>query len=132
MVADCGCSFGWSGGGGGSSSGAPLFLEFTIGTGSGASATSIPANAVPVGVWAQILTVYDPGVTLSVGKSGGSATLLMATGDINTQAVGIYTPPALMGVSWGAGAATVSATVTGASAGGSARIRVEYVLVMPT
>ena len=63
---------------------------------------------------------------MTVGKTGGSATLLLTAADINLQVAGTYYVP-LAGVSWGAGAATVSATVAGGPAAGASSVSVGYV-----
>ena len=107
-------------------SGEVRVIDFAVALVSTASVTPLTANTVPQTIKVQVTTPYSVAATLTVGKTGGSPTLLLSASDVNLQVAGIYYVP-LDGVSWGAGAATISATIAGGPAVGACTITTEYV-----
>ncbi len=112
-----------------SAPGAVAAAQFALALATADSTTALAANATPLRAKVQIVTAYSPGATISIGKAGGGVDLLMVVGDINPQVQGIY-EVSLVGVSWGAGAAVVRATVAGGPAVGAAIVIVEYATVI--
>ena len=90
------------------------------------SATSIPANAVVTETTLDVGTGYTGGTTISIGKAGGSATLLQATTDNLATVVGTY--QSMQNVDWGAGSAAVRVTIVGGPAVGVAKCIVKYTM----
>jgi hypothetical protein len=114
----------------GGASGAVQEIRFAIGTGaSQASATSIPASAYVTECTVEITTPYSGGTTISVGQTGGSATLFQLTTDNLATANGLYT---VNQDTLTAGApATVSVTIAGAPAAGVGVVIVKFSETLP-
>lgn len=111
----------------GGGSGAIVQLDIPITTASTTSVDSLPANAVITECTVQITTTYSGGTTISVGQSGGSATLFQLTTDnlpTTTVLPSFYTVNQL---TTAAGApATVSVTIGGAPGAGVGVVIVKY------
>jgi hypothetical protein len=107
---------GLSGGGGG---GTPP-IEFSVGTSTASSATSIPAGSVVSGLKVRVDTAYNTGATLAVGQAG-SASLLLAASSIDLHNVPfvpfVYDVSPTTLAAWGGSPHPVLATVAGASSG---------------
>ena len=109
-------------------SGAVFCIKFALPAGPGTtpSVTAIPATATVLQCSVDVTTPYAPGTTLTVGKTGGGASVLQGTGDNFMTVADLYDAEQITG--WGAGAATVSAVVAGAGAVGAASVTVVYSL----
>lgn len=114
----------------GGASGAAQVIRFAIGTGaSQASTTQIPANAFVLDCTVEITTPYSGGATISVGQTGGSASLFQLTTDNLATAAGSYKVPQ---DTQAAGApATVSVTVGGAPGAGVGVVLVTFSETLP-
>jgi hypothetical protein len=88
------------------------------------SVTQIPNNAIVVDAELDIVTPYSGGATITVGNAGSPA-LLMAAGDSNPQAAGLYQDH--QDTVYTGGPATVLVTVAGAPAAGAGFCIVRYV-----
>lgn len=97
-------------------------IDFTIGTGTVDSVTSIPNTAIVYNAWITITTPYSGGATLELG-SAATPTLLQGTSDNNPQVDNIYaleqrTPWPIAGA--------VRCTVGGAPGVGAGKVTIQY------
>jgi hypothetical protein len=90
------------------------------------SLTFIPANAVVVNAWLDVVAAYTPGTTITIGNAASPA-LLQNVLDNNPVLVGLHRKAQNTG--WGAIPATVLVTIAGGPVAGSGFVLVEYVEV---
>ena len=106
---------------------AKKFVEFAISTTTTSSTTSIPANSKVLFAEVEIGTAYDNAATISIGKSGGTADLLMTTAQNEADELdNAYHVD--QSTSWGAGDAAVSVTIANSPTVGAGTVRVCYVV----
>lgn len=112
---------------GGGASGAVQLIRFTIGTGAAqTSVTQLPANAFVIETTVEIDTPYSAGTTISVGQTGGSATLFQATGDNLATSADTYVSPN-QDIQAAASPATVSVTIAGGPSVGAGVVLIKFV-----
>lgn len=116
----------WLNAGGSLMSGAVRVIKYAItNAATQDSATSIPANAVVLCAWIEVVTPYSGGATLALGRAG-STSLLQATSDNLATVAGLY--EVTQDTAWGGAALAVRLTVAGAPAAGAGFAIVRYCL----
>jgi hypothetical protein len=108
---------------GGAGAGSISICEFTVGTSTVSSSTSIPSGSTLVSVAFQVSTVYTVGTAISIGTDSNTS-LLIPSSDISAQDAGIYSYE-LMDVNWPSSTA-VKVTISGSPITGAGRARLIY------
>jgi hypothetical protein len=120
---------GGSGGGNLGGLGNVIAIRFPIDTGAiQNSATSIPVGFRVLRTVVEITAPYDPGTTITVGRTGAPA-LLQDTPDNTPNLAADYAVDE--DIDWGPTATPVRATIAGAPAAGAGFILVEFVEPLP-
>lgn len=107
----------------GSVTGALRIIRFNVGTATTDSASTISANDRILSASVEVTTPYSGGATIELGKAGGTTDLIQDANDNRPQSSNTYDKE--QDTDWGAGAAAVRATVTGAGVG-AATVIVRY------